>query len=62
MLLEMTWIQTGTIIALIAMLSVLGFAVGCLALDRLTSVGRSGPSLGHGVPPPPIPPATKYDR
>ena len=61
MLLEMTWIQTGTIIALIAMLAVLGFAVGCLALDRLTR-GISGPGLGHGVPPPPIPPATKNDR
>ena len=62
MLLEMTWIQTGTIITLIAMLCVLGFAMGCLVLDRLTSGGTSGPGLGHGVPPPPIPPATKNDR
>ncbi len=58
MLLEMTWIQTGTIIWLIAMLGGVFFAGACYVMAMLR-YGRGVPGPGHGVlPPPDGPPPT----
>ena len=59
MLLEMTWIQTGTIITLIAMLGIVFFAGACYVMAMLPYPRRGSDHAGGGVPPPPAPPPTR---
>ncbi len=61
MLLEMTWIQTGTIIWLIAMLGGVFFAGACYVMGMLR-YGRGVLGPGHGVPPPISPPTDSQGR